>query len=88
MLNQIPKRIIGALQGKPIQPTEGWGLYFQEGWNEKVIIHILFALFLLGSLVFGILWSILKMDIQGAFGVSAYIVTAGGIFLSVLIFQT
>lgn len=47
-----------------------------------MVIGAVFLLFLLGSLLFAILWTTLKMDIQGAFGVSSYMVTASGIFLA------
>ena len=44
--------------------------------------------FITASLIFGILWSHFKMDVQGAFGVSAYVVSACGVFVSYLAVKT
>ena len=41
----------------------------------------MFMLFLIGSLVFGICWAILEHDLQGAFGVSAYIISFVGLLV-------
>lgn len=51
----------------------GWGLHLVEGWLLNRVWILVLVLFVLGSLVFGICWSILKHDIQGAFGVSGWI---------------
>lgn len=64
------------------QPAEGWGIYYEEGVDFDLIIGVVFVVFLLASLLFAILWTRLEMDIQGAFGVSSYMVTASGIFLA------
>ena len=50
----------------------GWGLHLVEGWLLNRIWILILVLFVLGSLVFGICWSIIGHDIQGAFGVSAW----------------
>lgn len=50
----------------------GWGLHLVEGWLPNRVWILVLVLFALGSLVFGICWSVLKHDIQGAFGVSAW----------------
>jgi hypothetical protein len=84
ILNRLPKRICGQLQGKIGEPAEGWGIYYQEGWDGDIIMLVAFVMFLVGSLLFGILWSRFKMDIQGAFGVSAYIMTAATLFISLV----
>jgi hypothetical protein len=74
--NQVPKRIGSRLQSTPDNsPLLGWGVGFEEGWNESKLKHGGFLIFVVGSLVFAILWSILKHDIQSAFGISAYWMT-------------
>ncbi|KAF2132124.1 hypothetical protein P153DRAFT_285294 [Dothidotthia symphoricarpi CBS 119687] len=75
ILDQIPRRTCGELRGKVGQPAEGWGIYYQEDWNCDMIVLGVYIIFLLASLLFGILWSVYKFDIQGAFGVSAYMVS-------------
>jgi hypothetical protein len=84
ILDQLPKRICGEIQGKAGRPAEGWGIYYQEGWDRDVITLVTFVLFLVGSLLFGVLWSKFQMDVQGAFGVSAYMITACGVFISLV----
>lgn len=84
ILDQLPKRTCGELKGKAGQPAEGWGIYYQEGWDKDIITLVVFAVFLVASLVFGVLWSKYKMDVQGAFGVSAYIMAACGIAISLV----
>ncbi|KAI8938042.1 hypothetical protein NX059_005714 [Plenodomus lindquistii] len=85
ILDQLPKRICGKLQGRIGQPAEGWGIYYEEGWDRDLIILVIFSLFLLGSLLFGILWSRYHFDVQGAFGVSAYMITASAGVMTVIV---
>jgi hypothetical protein len=82
VLKQLPKRICGKLEGKAGHPAEGWGIHYQEGWDFDLLIGIVLAVFLLGSLLFAVLWSHFRLDVQGAFGVSSYMVTASGIFVA------
>ena len=82
VLDQLPKRTCGALQAQPGQASEGWGIYFEEGLDFDLVIGATFTVFIMASLLFGILWTVLEMDIQGAFGVSSYMVTCSGIFLA------
>jgi hypothetical protein len=88
ILNRVPKRTQGELQGGTGVPTEGWGLYFQEGWDVDMMLGIIIVMILMGSLIFGICWTVLESDIQGAFGVSGYMITAGGVLIAVIVRQT
>lgn len=82
ILNILPRRICGKLDEGLAEPAEGWGIYYQEGLDASMLVNVLFGIFLLGSMLFGVLWSLLKMDIQGAFGVSSYMMTANGIIIA------
>jgi hypothetical protein len=82
VFDQLPKRTVGELQAYAGQSVEGWGIYYQEGVDFDMIISVVFVVFILASLLFAILWTRLELDIQGAFGVSSYMVTASGIFLA------
>lgn len=82
ILDQLPKRTCGELHGSAGKPADGWGIYFEESWDRDVITLVVFSLFLISSLIFGVLWSHFKMDIQGAFGVSAYMMTACAAIIS------
>jgi hypothetical protein len=84
ILDLLPKRICGEMRGKAGQPAEGWGIYYQAGWDRDMIAFVIFAVFLLGSLLFSILWSTFKMDVQGAFGVSSYMGTTCGILVAII----
>ncbi|OAG05389.1 uncharacterized protein CC84DRAFT_1243603 [Paraphaeosphaeria sporulosa] len=84
VLDRLPIRIVGELHEPIGEPAQGWGIYFHEGLDSDMITLLVFVMFFTGSLIFGILWSYLKMDVQGAFGVSAYILTAGAILVSLV----
>jgi len=87
IFNLVPKRNWGELSGRANEPTEGWGFYFEEGWDFDVVVNLAFVVFMLASLLFGILWTVLKSDIQGAFGVSSYIVTLSGLVIAFVVRQ-
>ena len=71
----IPKRLNGELEIALNQaPRVGWGIQIVEGWLGSRLWLLSLSLFLCGSLAFAICWAILEHDIQGAFGVSAYVV--------------
>ncbi|KAF3032468.1 hypothetical protein E8E12_003449 [Didymella heteroderae] len=86
IVEQLPKRKWGELFGKPEQPAEGWGIYYKEGWDTGLIAIVVFLL-LSASLLFSILWTTLRDDIQGAFGVGAWMVGIGGALLAVIVTQ-
>ncbi|KAI1113364.1 hypothetical protein F5Y14DRAFT_213264 [Nemania sp. NC0429] len=83
VLEQLPKRIHGEL-GSQNHRTEAWGIYFKEGWDWAKIWWILAAGFFPPSLLFGILWGILKSDIQGAFGVASWWMTGAAIIVGIV----
>ncbi|KAF3045537.1 hypothetical protein E8E12_009384 [Didymella heteroderae] len=84
VLEQLPKRTSGQLQERTGQPAEGWGVYYQEGIDFDIIITVVFVVFLFASLLFGVLWTRFEMDIEGAFGVSSYMITTIGILLAMI----
>ncbi|KAG4437122.1 hypothetical protein IFR05_007384 [Cadophora sp. M221] len=61
----------------------GWGIYFEDRrrrstvpTSRKVAVLVVTAIGVLASLVFGVLWTLEKGDIQGTYGVTGYIVAA------------
>lgn len=73
-LDKLPKKLRERLLVCPTRGTGlGWGIHFVEGWHLTMIRLLVFVVLGLGSLVFGVCWAVLKHDLQGAFGVSAYI---------------
>ena len=65
VLHQLPKRTCGQLQAGADKPAEGWGLYYEEGLNLSLIVNLVVGVSVFSSLLFGILWTVLKSDMQG-----------------------
>ena len=84
MLDQLPKRTCGKLEGKVRQPAEGWGLHFQEGQDFGILAGML-VIALVASMLFAVLWSYFRDDVQGAFGVASYIVAAAVAFVALVV---
>lgn len=72
ILEQPPKKTYGELKEAIGPPLEGRDLCFQEDFDIRIIIGIVFIILFLVSLLFLVLWTVLKGDIQGSSGVSAY----------------
>jgi hypothetical protein len=81
LIELMPKRVCGELEGKSTEPAQGWGISYEEGWDHEKIGLVLLIVFFGGSLLFGLSWTLLKNDIQGAFGVSAWWLSASTILL-------
>jgi hypothetical protein len=86
IIAQLPKRIC-HLRASNNHEEIGWGIYFEEGWNWRTI-YVLVVVLTLFSLVFGIVWSITKGDIQGAFTISSFCVTLGSLLLGYIVVKT
>lgn len=72
---RAPKKRKDKLTVCPQQGTSvGWGIHLVEGWIFARIWLLALITFIISSLIFGVCWSVLHKDVQGAFGVSAYIV--------------
>ncbi len=82
---RAPKKGRQKLTVCPQEGTSlGWGLHFVEGWAAFRVWFLILSIFSFGSLVFGVCWAVLKHDLQGAFGVSAWMITLIGIVLRTL----
>lgn len=62
-----------------LQLGVGWGINLVEGFLADKVWIWMSAMFAFGSLVFGVVYAIKKADVQGAFGVAAWIVTLGAL---------
>jgi len=74
ILNFFPKRVKEPLTrdlGKGM--STGWGVHFEEGWHWNAFWVVGFGLLSLGSIVFGVAWTVLEHDVQGAFGIASFI---------------
>ncbi|KAI0388499.1 hypothetical protein F5Y17DRAFT_202125 [Xylariaceae sp. FL0594] len=81
IFDQLPKRACGHLAASHDESVLGWGVYFEEGWHWRSIYFIVVVLIVTASLVFGVSWSILRADIQGAFAIAGYLMTLGSLLL-------
>lgn len=74
-LQRIPRRKIEpiAFKSHSLDGNLGWGLHFVEGTNTALAITVMSTLSPILGIVFAICWTIFEKDIQGAFGVAAYI---------------
>jgi hypothetical protein len=84
ILNQLPKRNCGRIQADGQVATQGWGLYYEENWNIGLIIAVLVGTTIIASLIFGICWTLMRSDIQGAWGLSSYMVTTCALIVALL----
>lgn len=57
----------------------GWGIHLVEGWAIAKIWLLAYIIFVLSGFTFAIAWSVLKHDLQGAFGVAAFFTTLAGL---------
>ncbi|KAL8680037.1 MAG: hypothetical protein Q9186_003755 [Xanthomendoza sp. 1 TL-2023] len=57
----------------------GWGIHPVEGWATFKLWLLALAISFFGGMVFAVTWSVMKRDIQGAFGVAAYFVALAGL---------
>lgn len=72
-LRRFPKKLRRRLTIAP--DTEiGWGLHFVRGL-DKPKFCIITTIVLAMSFIFGVVWSIVRNDLGGAMGASAYLVT-------------
>lgn len=84
ILNQLPKRNCGKIQATGQVSAKGWGLYYEEDWNIGFIIVAIVTITILTSFIFGICWTIVRTDIQGAWGVSSYMITTCALIVALL----
>lgn len=59
----------------------GWGISLVEGFEASRVWTMFCIFFAVGSLVFGAVWASKKQDVQGAFGVAAWVCTLAGLAL-------
>jgi hypothetical protein len=74
-LRHIPKKKAEPLSfhAEKIEGNTGWGLHFVEVLNNSLAVTVMFVVTVVVGIVFAVCWSIWKQDVQGAFGVAAYV---------------
>ncbi|KAK2768441.1 hypothetical protein FQN54_000296 [Arachnomyces sp. PD_36] len=72
ILNQLPKKLKGELEEKLDDDVTGWGIHVEEGPNWGKVWLALMVVFISGSALFGILWSVFKQDDYDCFYASVF----------------
>ncbi|CAI7567912.1 unnamed protein product [Penicillium discolor] len=72
ILRQLPKKVDTELDLNEVEMMEAWGIFYREDWDWTRIWVVLGLAFFPPSLLFGVLWGIMRQDIQGAFGVASW----------------
>ncbi|KAI4113435.1 MAG: hypothetical protein LQ345_005585 [Seirophora villosa] len=79
-LQRSPKKRKERLAICPQMGTNvGWGIQLVENWAMTKVWLLACTIFVLSGLIFAIAWSVLKHDLQGAFGVAAFFTTLAGL---------
>ena len=79
--HQLPKRTCGQLSTVRNASALGWGVHFEEGWHWRSIYFVVVVLAVTASLTFGITWTLLRGDLQGAFAVASTWTALGSLLL-------
>lgn len=77
-VDRIPKKLKDMLQFTHDGENRGWGVYFDEESDLTTVVRLISLLGICASLVFGTWWNVARHDIQGAWGVASWMVTAIG----------
>lgn len=83
-LQQLPKKMSGELHSDGMEMKVAWGIFYREDWDWMRIWVALGVAFFPPSLLFGILWGIMRQDIQGAFGVASWWMTGATIAVGIV----
>lgn len=79
-LNRFPKKLNSSIHQESALSHVGWqacewGIQISEGPNKKAMLWLTIVA-VLTSLVFASLWAFFMKDVQGAFGIAAYMVAS------------
>ncbi|KAF3762566.1 hypothetical protein M406DRAFT_341767 [Cryphonectria parasitica EP155] len=83
LYKKIPQKLRAQLEACPIKGSAvGWGLQFVEGTNW---FHVFLCgcLGFISALLFAVVWSIVRRDIQGGFAISGFMLAFLGFCLGI-----
>jgi hypothetical protein len=88
-MNRLPKKLMVSLtyRDRMAQENIGWGVLIVEGLNRPLLAG-LWLTFLLFSSTTCLVWSFLKSDVQGGFGIGSFLVGVLSAFLAALALRT
>lgn len=70
-LHRLPKKVNNSILGSSEELVTGWGVHIIEGPNWLAVWKVAFCI-VFASGLFGILWSVYRSDVSGAFGVASW----------------
>ena len=80
MIQQMPKKRNEQIDPKaPLESRQGWGIHVVEDIMLERLLFLFVMVFAGASLAFGICWSVLDHDVAGAWTVSAWLSSLGGL---------
>lgn len=72
LFRKVPKKMRGKLEPCPVKGSAvGWGVQFVEGMDWFVIFFFGCVGFA-SALVFAVVWSVVRGDIQGGFAIAGF----------------
>jgi len=81
-LRRLPKKVNDSILGLNEELVTGWGVHIIEGPNWLAVWQVALCIVFTSGL-FGILWSVLRSDVSGAFGVASWITSVLTILMMV-----
>lgn len=85
-IDRLPKKLRESIQNSHEPLPIGWGIHIIEGPNRHAIFWML-VLFACLSLLASCMWTVLKGDIQGGFGVGAWMVSVPSVVMLAFVFK-
>jgi hypothetical protein len=85
-MDRLPKKLQESIQSSCEPLTIGWGIHIIEGPNHNTIFWML-VLFVCLSLFASCIWTVLKGDIQGGFGIGAWMVSVPSVMMLAFVFK-
>ena len=84
-LNRLPKKLNCSIHDSPDSvyigwQAHGWGIHIIEGPNGRAILTFTVMSTVL-SFAVALVWSILKDDVSGAFGIAAFIIASANVLI-------
>ena len=77
-LHRLPRKLHSRITQSGDELPIGWGIHIIEGTNRPLLFWFSFVVVIF-SLIVSSIWAGIRKDIQGAFGIGAWIVAIPGV---------
>ena len=82
-LTRLPIKLNESITNNSDELPVGWGIHIIEGTNSRAIFYYALTITTL-SFIVSLLWAILMNDVQGGFGIGAWMVAIPSVMLMAL----